>query len=157
LARFQLPNIIHIQLLTPEGVPFTQIPVPLMIKYGYQLPPLWTNSSGQLRVKRKMFSKAEHDEISTGLMDHRGTYELNRYIQCRVLSQADARAAAEARVGSGWPILSFEKELYGDLTTLFDAYIPTKSISPVDSTIDLAEGRDVVRLALTIKTISKED
>jgi hypothetical protein len=78
---------------------------------------------------------------------------LNRYIHCRVLSQADARAAAEARVSSGWPLLDFEKELYGDLATLIDAYIRLKIFPGLIRLFDLGERKDVVKLALTIKTI----
>jgi hypothetical protein len=98
-----------------------------------------------------MFSKAERDHISTGIMDHRGDYSLNRYVRCRVLSQSDALAAATARVKSGWPILDFERELYGDLDTLGDAYIPIEDIYGIESAIDLGESKDEVNWDLTIR------
>ena len=151
LARFQLPEIIRIQLLTPEGTPFTSFPVPVMIDYGYQLPPLLTDSAGQLVISRDMFAKAQRDEISTGIMDHRGDYSLRRYILCKIPSESDARAASKARATSGWPILDFERELYGDFERLLDAYIPPSAVTRAESTIDLAEEKDVVNLGLIIK------
>jgi hypothetical protein len=76
---------------------------------------------------------------------------LNRYVRCRVLSQSDALAAATARVKSGWPILDFERELYGDLDTLGDAYIPIEDIYGIESAIDLGESKDEVNWDLTIR------
>src|SRR5687767_14303487 len=69
LARYQLPDIIQIQLQNIDGTPFTRFPIPVMVDYGYKLPPLQSDSLGRVLIKREMFSKAQRDEVSTGIMD----------------------------------------------------------------------------------------
>ncbi len=152
LARYQLPNMIRIQLRKTDGTAFTEPSVPVIVDYGYQLPPLRSDSSGQVLITREMFSKAERDEISTGIMDHKGDYSLGRYIRVRILARSDAIAASKARATSGWPILDFERELYSDLNLLVAAYVSNEDIAPVEAIIDLSRGPSTVDLEITIDT-----
>lgn len=95
LARFQLPKIIHIRLLNSEGTAFTKFSVPIMIEYGYHLPPLRSDSFGKVTVTQEMFLKAQQDEISSGIMDHKGDYSLNRFARIKVLGRSEASKLAE--------------------------------------------------------------
>src|SRR5512144_1381896 len=104
LARYKLPRIIHIQLQNADGAPFTRFAVPVMVAYGYHLPPLLSNRHGQVTITKEMFLKAERDEISTGIMDHKGDYYLNRFISIRILGKDQASKASNARANSPWHI-----------------------------------------------------
>lgn len=150
LARYKLPSIIHIQLKNADGTPFTHFAVPVMIAYGYHLPPLLSNRHGQIKVTKEMFLKAEQDEISTGIMDHKGDYSLNRFIGIRILGKNQASEASNARSNSPWHILPFEKELYGNMRTLVAAYLPEEDIIPVAKIVDLSKSRDIVNLDITV-------
>lgn len=148
LARFQLPYKIRIQLRNSDGSSFTKFSVPVMIQYGFSLPPLLSDSLGRLLITREMFDKAQADEISTGLMDHKGDYSLVRYINISIPSINDAKKLSEQRANSGWPILSFEQELYGDMSNLLASYIPEEDIEPVSTKIDLSKENDAVELEI---------
>lgn len=103
LAHFALPEIVAVSL-KDQLAQSVQLPnVVISIEYGYSLPPLQTDRNGQLSITRDMFEKAEHDEVSTGLQDHKGDYSLNRYIRVAVLSPGELKHLAEARESSGWP------------------------------------------------------
>jgi len=153
LAHYQLPNIIRIQLQNIDGTPFIRFSIPVIVDYGYKFPPLQSDSLGQVLIKREMFSKAQRDEISTGMMDYRGDYSLNRFIRIKVLGRSDAIEVSNARIKSGWPILDFEKELYTDMPSLIAAYVPIEDIVPVEANIDIAKEKDVVDLDLIIETL----
>jgi len=153
LARFQLPQTIHISLLNSEGTPFTNFSVPIMIEYGFRLPPLKSNSFGEVTVTRELFLKAQRDEISTGIMDHKGDYSLNRFVRIKVLGRTEASKLAEMRKNSGWSILDLEKELYGKMESLLSAYLPDGDVIPTSAMIDLLRVKDVVELALTVTIV----
>jgi hypothetical protein len=154
LARYQLPNTIRIQLRDVQGNPFTQSSVAVFVSYGYRLPPLRSDQHGQVLLTKEMFEKAWQDEVSTGLMDHRGgDYSLNRFIHVKVPERNEASKLSNARAGSGWPILAFERELYGDMASLVAAYIPEENIVPVELNIDLSKANEIVDVELGIATL----
>jgi hypothetical protein len=153
LAHYELPSIIRIQLKNPNGTPFTRFSVPVMVNYGYRLPPLRSNSNGLVLITKEMFLKAQRDEISTGIMDYKGDYSLNRFIHIGILGHNESIAAANARSNSGWPILDFEKELYSDFGSLVAAYLLDENIAPADTNIDISQPKDIVELELIIKTL----
>jgi hypothetical protein len=153
LARYQLPNTIRIQLREVDGNPFTRFSVPILVSYGYRLPPLRSNQQGQILITKEMFRKSQQDEVSTGIMDHRGDDSLNRFIHIKVPEQSEAVKISTARSGSPWPILDFEQELYGDMDTLAAAYIPEENIVPVEISVDLSQAKDIVDLELEIATV----
>jgi len=150
LARYELPSIIRIQLQNADGTPFTRFVVPVMVEYGYGLPPLHSNLDGQVTITKEMFLKAKEDEISTGIMDHKGNYSLNRFIRIRILGKNQSIAASNARSNSPWHILPFEKELYGNMRSLAAAYIPDEDIIPAELNLDLSKVEDVVNLEMTV-------
>jgi hypothetical protein len=127
-ARYELPSIIRIQFHDSRGDPFAEFRVPVMVEYGYHLPPLLSNSQGQTIITREMFRKAQRDEISTGIMDHKDDFALNRFVRIKVPARMEAIKVAEARSGSGWPILDFEKELYGNLPPLLQPMCPARTL-----------------------------
>ena len=150
LARYELPTAIHIQFRDRQGEPFTKFPFSVIIDYGYRLPPLRPNGQGQLLITKKMFLGAERDEILTGIMDHKGDYALSRFIRIRVPGLREALELSKARSSSPWPILDFEKELWGDMPSLIAAYIPSQDVVPMESTVDLAQHSDLVSLELVV-------
>ena len=153
LAHYQLPSTIRIQLRDGEGNPFTRSSIPVLVSYGYQLPPLRSDPQGQVLITKEMFMKAQHDEVSTGIMDHHGDYSLNRFVHIKVLEQSEASKISNARSSSGWPILNFEQELYGDLATLAAAYLPEERIAPVEISVDLSQVNEMVDVELKIVTL----
>ncbi len=150
LARFELPSAIQIQFQDYHGEPFTKFPLSLIIEYGYRLPPLQSNEKEQVLVTKLMFLKAQRDEILSGIMDHKGDYALNRFIRIRVPARREALEMSEARARSPWPILDFERELYGDMQSLRAAYLPGQEVIPLEATIDLAQRSDAVSLELVV-------
>ena len=153
LARYQLPSTIRIQLRDVEGNPFTRYSVPVLVSYGYQFPPLRSDQQGQILITKEMFMKAQQDEVSTGIMDHRGDYALNRFIHLKVPERTEASKLSKARSSSGWPILAFEKELYSDMATLAAAYLLEENIAPAEISVYLSKGIEVVDLELEIATL----
>jgi hypothetical protein len=122
-----------------------------MVNYGYSLPPLCCDPSGQLLITKEMFLRAEQDERGTGLMDHHGDFALNRYVVLRIVSFEEAVEMARARLASGWPISAFEGDLYGTLETLGAAYAPTAKVKPSETKIDLADVPHQVSVTMTIE------
>jgi hypothetical protein len=153
LVRYQLPNTIRVQLRDVQGNPFTHSSVPVLVSYGYQLPPLRSDEHGQILITKEMFMKAWQDEVSTGLMDLRGDYSLNRFIHLKVPESSEASKLSKARSGSGWPILDFERELYGDMASLTAAYLPEDNLAPIEMSIDLSKANEIVDVELEIKTL----
>jgi hypothetical protein len=151
LARYELPSIIRIQLINPDGTPFTRFSIPVMVNYGYRLPPLRSNSNGQILITKEMFLKAQRDEISTGIMDHKGDYSLNRFVRIGILEKNESIAASNARSKSQWQILDFEKELYSNMKSLASAYISDENIVPVEKNVDLSKATDVYDLELIVQ------
>jgi hypothetical protein len=152
LARYKLPSIIRIQLQSTDGTPFIRFAVPVMVEYGYHLPPLLSNRDGQITITKEMFVKAERDEISTGIMDHKGDYSLNRFIHLRILGKNQSIRASNARANSPWPILPFEKELYSNMRSLAAAYILAEDIIPIEMNVDLSKANDMVNLEMRVST-----
>lgn len=153
LAHYQLPNVIHIQLQDINEQPFTRFSVPVLVSYGYEFPPLRSNPEGQILITKEMFLKAQRDEVSTGIMDHKGDYSLNRFIQIKIPGRSEAVALANSRLGSQWPILDFEKELYNNIDSLGAAYVPEEDVVPVETVVDLSKTNGVVTLELIVKTL----
>lgn len=152
LAHYQLPNVIRIQLYDVERNPFTRFSVPVMVNYGYEFPPLRSNKDGQIIITKEMFMKAQRDEISTGIMDYRGDYSLNRFIHIKLLDRGQSFVASNSRKHSQWQILDFEKELYGNMRSLVAAYLPEKDIVPTETSIDLAKASDEINLDIMVLT-----
>lgn len=151
LVRYELPSIIRIQLQNPDGTPFTRFAVPVMVNYGYQFPPLRSNPNGQILISKEMFKKARLDETSTGIMDYKGDYSLNRFIRIEILERSKAVKASNARSNSQWQILDFEKEVYGNMKSLIAAYIPDEDIISVEASIDLSKVSNVYDLELKVQ------
>jgi hypothetical protein len=152
LAHFELPEIVKIRLIGTDKNP-DLADIVITINYGYDLPPLKTNKDGVLVITKEMFKKAERDEISTGLMDHRGDYSLNRFIEVQLHTNQELSQQGDARKNSGWPILTFESELYGSLDNLINVYKKNQNdkINNASSyRIDLAELNKNVELLLEI-------
>jgi len=153
LARYQLPSVIRIQLRDPEGNPFIRSSIPILVSYGYQFPPLRSDQHGQILITKEMFMKAQHDEVSTGIMDHRGDYSLNRFVHIKVPGQSEAITISKSRSSSPWPILDFERELYGDMEFLAAAYVPEENIAPIEISVDLSQVSGSVDLELKVVTL----
>jgi hypothetical protein len=99
VARFDLPERIHIEIQEEDGSQWAGPPMPVLLRRGYWLPPLRTDENGRLDVTREMIERAEQDEVSTGLMDHRGNYAMVPQMEMHVPSMAEGLTmAAERRV-----------------------------------------------------------
>jgi hypothetical protein len=128
--------------------------IPIMIEYGYQLPPLHTDSMGQLIIHHEMMLEALNDDMSAGIMEHRyDDYSLNRYIIVRILSIQEATVKALARKNSGWSIMKLEKKLYENMEKLLTAYIPPINIASKVYFIDLSRKLDPVNLDIIVDHI----
>jgi hypothetical protein len=121
-----------------------------MVRYGYQLPQLLPDEKGRIVITKEMFLKAEQEEMTIGIMDHKGDYSLNRYVRIRVPGRSEALRMANARASSGWPILDFEKELYGSMQALISAYAPGEDIAPMGKMVDLARKLSAVDVEFII-------
>ena len=151
LAHFTLPNAVRIRLVDRSGSPARIPDVAVVVSYGYTLPPLLTDNNGCLSVTSEMFDKAQAEAISTGLMD-RGDYSLARFITIDVLSADELAAMGHARSQSGWQVLPFEQELYGDLDGLCRVYVQNAngSVMPAKVQVDLAQAQDPVDVQLCV-------
>ena len=138
---------------TSTGAALSLPNVVVLLERGYSLPPLVTDSCGSLAVTADMFEKALSDEVSTGLMDHKGDYSLNRYVTVSVPTSDALQAQRQGRERSGWPILEFESELYGDIGTMLELLTSNNNagLIPASVRVDLAEGRDVVDVCVCVK------
>ena len=154
IAHFELPQVINVRLVDKSGLPVRLGHVNILVTYGYTLPLLQTDDEGSLTVTVEMFQKAEADEISTGIMDHKGDYTLNRYVTVAVPSAADLQAMGRRRRQSGWVILPFEQELYGDLDRLCQAYVDNRnaSVCPATEKVDLSITMGKVDVALNVES-----
>ncbi len=152
IAHFELPEEIRIEIVEADRRPWAGPSVPVLLRRGYSLPPLKTDDRGRLRVTKEAFQRAETDEVSTGLMDHRGDYSLVRYVEVSVPSTEQELAMATARRNSGWPILAFEKVIYGSLDRLLAAYVPPAAgrVMPTHAVVDLARNDKEVDLVLNV-------
>jgi len=155
LARFKLPEKIVIKLTNKDNSPAQLVKVVVIVDYGYQLPPLTTDEEGVLIISNDMFEKARLDEISTGLMDHKGDYALNRFVKILLLTPGQLTNLGRKRKASNWSILSFEKELYGDMNNLISIYNNNNNskITPKKHIIDLDEDRKIYEIMINIDSI----
>jgi hypothetical protein len=153
LPHYVLPETLRIELQDKEGKFFTRFPVAVMVRYGYQLPPLLSDSSGKILVTREMLLKVERDEISSDIMGKQD-YSTNRYMFVEILSQKDASVLSKKRMNSGWPIQDFEKELYGDMRALLAAFNQKEDIRPVKEVVDLSLNQNQLEIILTVVTHS---
>ena len=72
LPHFNLPEKITIKSKSSNQK--------IIIKYGYKLETK-TNNNSITTITKKQLKEAEHEEIMSGLMDHKGDYSLNRYLK----------------------------------------------------------------------------
>jgi hypothetical protein len=152
LARFALPDMIRISLRGEDGKPFVLFSLPVMLEYGYCLPPLLSNSQGEVFVTREVFEKALREHLETGIMDARGAdYSLNRHVRIRVPSREEGLRAAKARQGSGWPLLPLERAIHNDIESLLRAYVPACDIYPEEYVVDLADEKPYYEVSLTVR------
>lgn len=149
LAHFLLPMELEVQVRHSSGAAVPDCPV--LISYGYDLPPLRTNSQGSISVLRQAFEKSQADEVSTGLMDHKGDYSLGRFVRIRVPSRQEAIRLSHGRRHSGWPILAFERELYRNLESLLMAYVPPLECPNTERELDLATVRPNQRITVQLQ------
>ncbi len=149
LVRYRLPKFITIRVFDDVGSPFRKFPVPVLVNYGFPLPPLLTDVAARVMVTTDMILKARNDALSTDIMGKRD-YAANRYIIVVVPDRAQGTELAKTRKSSGLSIRPYEKELYGDLYTLCAAYVPVEDVMPVKAFIDLATEETEINLPLTI-------
>jgi hypothetical protein len=151
LARFDLPDSIHLQFREPSGKAFTRFSVPVLVQYGYDLPPLRSDASGQLLIDKAMFLRAQSDEINHAAMDHKGDYSLNRHVRIMVPNRSQGRKLADARMSYGSYLFPYEKELYRNMRALA-AYVPAADIVPFVILVDLLTPVANVRLEPIVNT-----
>ncbi len=106
LPHFDLPKKIKIQLIGDGDLGG----IIVLINYGYTFPPLLTGPSGKLIITRKMFDMAQRDDQTD-----RADFTLRRFINIEIPAINKLQRIAERRLKSGWQILGFERELFGDL------------------------------------------
>jgi hypothetical protein len=152
LARFTLPDAIRIRLRGEDGKPFQLLSLPVMVEYGYCLPPLLSNSQGEVLVTHEVFEKALRDHLGAGIMDARGAdYSLNRHVRIRVPSREEGLRAAKARQGSGWPLLPLEQAIHNDIESLIRAYVPACDVYHEEYLVDLADEKPYYDVILTVR------
>jgi hypothetical protein len=155
IAHFELPDELRISVRETDGHPWRGPAIPVFLRHGYRLPPILIDESGRLAVTKEMFRRSEHDEVSMGLMDHRGEYSTVRHVEISVPSTEQGLAMANARKNSGWPILPYEKSIYGSLENLLAAYVPLEvaQVTPTHATLDLATAAP--QMAVVLKVLRK--
>lgn len=158
LARFQVPRILRIHLVDEGGLPVCLENIAVLVSRGYMLPPLLTDEKGTISIPIEMFLLAQADEISTGLMDHKGDDSLNRYLSIDVPSPSQLRALGEGRRQSGWPILPLEAELYGDLDRLCAVYDSNNNalVCPSRMQMDLSRGKEEMDVPIRVRQNVRE-
>jgi hypothetical protein len=159
LVHYEIPNTIEIQLLDEIGKPFTEFPVPIMVDYGYYIPPPRSErTTGRAIITHELILEAQRGHFSAGIMDAKyDDYTLNRYLIIRILNQKQASQKAKARLTSGWPITDLEKRLYRDMDNLIMNFIPLRDIMPVEKFIDLGQKNEAVKLDITIIRLSNTE
>jgi hypothetical protein len=153
LAHFELPDSIHIQLREASGEPFTRFSVPVIVQYGYELPPLRTDAQGQVLVTKEMFLSVQAEELGAGLMDNKGDYSLNRFVRIRIPNRSQALKMAAARASWGLPLYPSEKELYRNMRILTAAYVPSEDILPFMVLVDLLDRPSTVSLEPIVSVV----
>jgi hypothetical protein len=151
LVHYHLPKIIEIQVITNEGLPFTEFAVPILVDYGYCTPPLKTDEKGHIVITQELLLEAKQEEISGDIMGSKyNDYSLNRYLILRVLSQKIGSQKASARMNSGWPLSDQEKRIYGNMEKLVEAFKPSEEIAFVEKFVDLSQENEHIVLDITI-------
>lgn len=143
LARFDLPDKIEIVIRGPQKIN----DITVIVEYGYQFPPLKTNAEGKIIIWKEMFCKAQADD-----QREKAEYDLCRFISINIFTKNKLKKIADNRKNSGWPILSFEKELYDNIDNLMNAYTLNNNFQNVDHyfKIDLEQNKKEIDLAITI-------
>jgi hypothetical protein len=153
LAHYNLPDAIKIQLVSKEGAPFIDFSVPVMVDYGYYVPPILSDKTGRVVITGEVLFEAKREYISTGIMDYKyDDYSLNRFVIIRINDKKEASQISKKRLGSGWPISNLEKKLYHNMDKLAAAFIPLEDIVPVEKFIDLSQEKHPAELEITIIT-----
>lgn len=150
LVRYKLPEILTIRLFAVDGNPFLKFRVPVLVRYGFSLPPLLTDVAARVMVTMDMMLKAMNDEISANIAG-KHDYSTNRYITIEIPDHAQAIEMAKKRNNSGLSIRPYEKELHGDIYTLCAAYVPEEDIVAVTTLIDLATEETEINVSLTVR------
>ena len=151
LAQFELPEAIEIKVLDENELAISNVII--FVSYGYFLPPLRTNENGFCTLTKEMFVKSEQDEISTGLMDHKGDYSLNRYIKIQVPTQTQISDYVMRRKNSGWSLLPFEAEYFQDFNSFAEICSHSNQFitEPVTKRIDIENVNKSIQLTITVK------
>ena len=118
-----------------------------MVEYGYQFPPLKTDTEGKIIIWKEMFYKAQADD-----QKDKAEYNLCRFISINIFTKNKLKKIADNRKNSGWPILPFEKELYDNIDNLMNAYTLNNNFQTVDHCfkIDLEKNKKEIDLSITI-------
>jgi len=112
----------------------------VLANYGGALPPIRTDRQGEACFPKELFLKHIAGNPEAGLMEERGRdYGLIRFIRFTVPDAASLVEIAERRKSSGWPALTLERELFGDLSGLLDACTRNANVlfKYAECTIDL--------------------
>ncbi len=152
IAHFELPRTIHVRLVDKSGLPIRLPQVIVLVSYGYNFPPLQTDDTGCVTVTAEMFHKAEADEVLTGIMDHKGDYTLLRYVTIRVPSAEELEVMGRLRKQSVWPMLPFEREIYGNRDRLCRVYAHNRNarVRPTTVRLDLAQAEGALDVPLSV-------
>lgn len=157
LARFQLPGMIVIRLVSPGCRPEEMADIVVLADYGGQLPPIRTDRRGEARFPRELFLKHIRQNAEAGLMEDRDRdYGLIRFIRFTVSDAVLLAEIAERRKSSGWPILSLERELFGDLNGLLNAYTQNANalFKRAECVVDLYRAPQDVRQVIELESNS---
>jgi hypothetical protein len=141
------PELIHIQLIDASGFPYNKIPVPITIYYGDALPPLHSDSSGQLTITREFLLDALQDDTTSGI---RYNYNAIPFMIVGINSLASAIPARDRRIKTHKSISKFEQKLYPNIEILLQAYLPTEDLVSVSEWIYLDKPKDRVELKLPV-------
>jgi len=90
LPHFELPETIRIIL--PKKMSHIRV----IVEYGYRLPPLKSNSDGQIIVTRAMFEKAQNDA-----QRDRADYSLGRFVTINIPSKGKLSQLGYERIADG--------------------------------------------------------
>jgi hypothetical protein len=154
LARFELPATIVVRLSCPGRRPEEMADVVVLAEYGGLLPPVRTDRQGEARFAKEVFLKHIQQNAEVGLMEARGKdYGLIRFVRFIIPDTALLSDIAARRKSSGWPILSLERELFGDIDGLVDAYLHNRNgmFSRVDCTVDLYKASQDIRREIELE------
>jgi hypothetical protein len=147
VMNYDPPELIHIQLIDASGFPYNKFPVPITIYYGAALPPLLSDSSGQLIITREFLLEALQDDTTSGI---RYNYKVIPFMIVGINSLASAIPARDRRIETHKSISKFEQKLYPNIETLLQAYLPVEDLVSVSEWIYLDKPRDRVKLKLPL-------